>query len=327
MAIYHLSVKTVSRSHGRSATAAAAYRAGVCITDEKTGEIHDYRRRFGVLHSELILPDGVMLSREELWNEAERTEKRKNSCVAREYEISLPAELSEEQRRDLATRFARVIVRRYGVAADLCIHAPSTTGDERNYHAHILTTTRTVTSSGFGKKTRQLDDKKTKEIEYIREQWAYILNGRLMAHGIETVSHLSHKRRGIQRLPTIHLGPRVTAMARRGIQTERGQENEDIRRANEEREKDRLELKRLEEREDRLKEVWARYQEVKEERRQEAVRVAALERAREWARARELERQREREYDRRERERERVMEEEKENQQSRPRHRSMGMER
>lgn len=324
MAIYHLSVKMISRSHGRSATAAAAYRAGVAITDKRTGEVHDYRRRAGVLHSELILPEGVVLSREELWNEAERAEKRKNSCVAREYEVALPAELTTEQRQDLATRFARVIVRRYGVAADICIHAPSTTGDERNHHAHILTTTRTVTPNGFGKKTRELDDKKTNEIQYIREEWAYMLNGRLMAHGVDTVSHLSHKKRGIQRLPTIHLGPRVTAMARRGIETERGQENEDIKEENEKRKRERMELERLEERKARLEQVWENYQETKEEKRREAVHAAALERAME--RARELEkRQREQQQYERERERERV--EQEENRDGRRPRRSMGMER
>ena len=91
MSIYHLSVKTISRSSGRSATAAAAYRAGERIRDQRTGVVHDYRRRHGVLHTELVLPPGVFMTREELWSGAEMAEVRKNSTTAREYEIALPA--------------------------------------------------------------------------------------------------------------------------------------------------------------------------------------------------------------------------------------------
>lgn len=124
MAIYHCCIKTVSRSDGRSATGAAAYRSGSCIVDERTGEIHDYTRKHGVEHSELVQPEGVNLTREELWNGAENAEKRKNSTVAREYEVALPDELNAEQRKALALDFARHLVNEYGVAADVAIHAP-----------------------------------------------------------------------------------------------------------------------------------------------------------------------------------------------------------
>ena len=110
VAIFHLSVKTISRSAGRSSTAAAAYRAGVEITDERTGEIHDYRRKAGVESAELFLPDGApewATDRAKLWNAAEQSEKRKNSTVAREFEVALPSELSADQRRKLAHDFAR----------------------------------------------------------------------------------------------------------------------------------------------------------------------------------------------------------------------------
>ena len=110
MAIYHLSVKTISRSAGRSATAAAAYRAGVEIADERTGEVHDYRRKGGVDSAELVLPVGApewAVDRAALWNAAEQAEKRKNSTVAREFEIALPAELSPDERQRLALDFAR----------------------------------------------------------------------------------------------------------------------------------------------------------------------------------------------------------------------------
>ena len=124
MAIYHLSVKTISRSAGRSATAAAAYRAGVEIADERTGEIHDYRRKGGVESAELVLPAGApewAADRAALWNAAEQAEKRKNSTVAREFEIALPAELSPDERQRLARDFARELVERHGCVADVAI--------------------------------------------------------------------------------------------------------------------------------------------------------------------------------------------------------------
>ncbi|HAZ60146.1 MAG TPA: conjugal transfer protein TraA, partial [Gammaproteobacteria bacterium] len=99
MASFHLAVKTIGRSAGRSATAAAAYRAGVEITDERTGLVHDYTRKQGVEHSALVVPADAPAwanDRAALWNAAEQAETRKNSTVAREYEIALPAELSAE---------------------------------------------------------------------------------------------------------------------------------------------------------------------------------------------------------------------------------------
>ena len=167
MAIYHLSVKTISRSAGRSATAAAAYRAGVEITDKRTGEIHDYRRKGGVESAAVILPDNApdwAHDRAQLWNAAEQAEKRKNSTVAREFEIALPAELSPAERELLAHDFTRELVARHGVAADVAIHAPGKEGDNRNHHAHILLTTRRLGPDGFGEKTRELDDQKTGKV-------------------------------------------------------------------------------------------------------------------------------------------------------------------
>ncbi|WP_278559363.1 MobQ family relaxase [Acidaminococcus intestini] len=229
MVIYHCSVKTVGRSAGRSAVASAAYRSGVYLKDERTGEVHDYRRKAGIEHTELFLPSGVKFDREHLWNSAEASEKRKNSTVAREYEISLPEELNSEQRTELTRDFARHLVDRYGVAVDVSIHAPSRGGDIRNYHAHILTTTRQVTPQGFAAKTRVLDDKKTGEIEHVRATWAQLTNQALERAGHpERVSHKSLEAQGIDREPTTHLGPAATAMERRGIQTERGELNRSV---------------------------------------------------------------------------------------------------
>ncbi|WP_280120291.1 MobQ family relaxase [Sangeribacter muris] len=236
MASYHCSIKPVSRGNGRSSTAAAAYRAGVCIADERTGEVHDYTRKKGVDYTELVLPEGVSFNREQLWNAAENAEKRKDARVAREFELALPAELTPKQRRELATNFAKNLVDRYGVAADVAIHEPSRKGDQRNHHAHILITTRKISVQGLGEKTDlEREDKALraqgkpscrKQIEALRADWATRCNRTLERAGHEArVSHKSLEAQGINREPTSHLGPVATAMERRGIQTERGNLN------------------------------------------------------------------------------------------------------
>ena len=125
MAIFHCQAKAVSRSAGRSATASAAYRSGESIKDRRTGEVYDYEKKQGVGYKEIITPDGSQINRSELWNRAEEAEKRKDAKVAREWELALPSELTAEQRKDLACTFARMLVDRYGVVADVCIHEPS----------------------------------------------------------------------------------------------------------------------------------------------------------------------------------------------------------
>ena len=227
MAIYHLSVKTVSRSAGRSATAAAAYRAGCKITDGRTGEIHDYTRKGGVQSATLIVPAEAAAwanDREVIWNAAEQAEKRKNSTVAREFEIALPSELSPAERQRLAVDFAHELVARHGCAADVAIHAPGKEGDNRNDHAHILLTTRRLTPEGMGEKTRELDDQKTgKElVTQWRERFATLQNERLReaGHAVQ-VDHRSYAERGLQAMPTWHLGPAATAIERRTGQRSR----------------------------------------------------------------------------------------------------------
>jgi len=224
--MYHCSIKTVSRSQGRSALGAAAYRAGVSLRDDLTGELHDYTRKIGVVYTEIIAPDGIQFDRNQLWNFAEQSETRKNSTVAREYELALPAELTAEHQKALALNFARHLVTSYGVVADVAVHAPARGGDQRNHHAHILTTTRQVTPEGFGAKTRVLDDRKTGEVERIREAWAELTNQALARAGLDTrVSHKSLEAQGIDRIPTTHLGPAATAMERRGERSDRGDIN------------------------------------------------------------------------------------------------------
>ena len=219
LAIFHLSVKTVSRSAGRSAVGAVAYRTAERLVDERTGEIHDYRRKRGVEFKELFLPEGAPAwarMRDALWNAAEQAENRKNSTVAREFEIALPTELSAQERERLARDFAREIVQRHGCAVDLAIHAPGKEGDNRNHHAHVLLTTRRLGPQGFTEKTRELDDRKSREVDRWRERFAQLQNERLHQHGHEArVDHRSLQAQGIERQPTQHLGPAATGYERR----------------------------------------------------------------------------------------------------------------
>lgn len=235
MAIFHLSVKTVSRSAGRSATASAAYRAGERIACERTGEVHDYRRKAGVESADLVLPASApewAADRSALWNAAEQKESRKNSTVAREFEIALPSELSAPERRRLALDLAREIVERHGCAADVAIHAPSKAGDERNHHAHILVSTRRLVGEGFTEKTRELDDMKTGPqlvVEW-RERFAVLANERLAEAGLDArVDHRSLAEQGIDRAPTEHMGPAATGYERRtGERSRRGQAADEL---------------------------------------------------------------------------------------------------
>jgi len=197
MASYHLSVATISRAAGRSATAAAAYRAAERIDCEREGRCHDYTRKSGVEYAEIIAPENApdwVTDRTALWNGAEASENRKNSVVAREWRVALPDELSPEDRRELALDFAHALVERFGVAADVAIHAPHREGDARNHHAHILTTTRRIGPEGFTEKTRELDDRKrgSVEIEAMRGDWADRQNLALERAGsVERVDHRS----------------------------------------------------------------------------------------------------------------------------------------
>lgn len=238
MAIYHLSVKTVSRSTGRSATGAAAYRAGVEITDERTGLVHDYTRRSGVVSADLTLPAGAPAwasDRSALWNAAEMAETRKNSTVAREFEVALPDELTAEQRRELVATFARELADRHGIAVDAAIHLPDRDGDKRNHHAHVLTATRRLGPDGFGEKARELDDRKTgpELVSQWRERWADLSNQALERAGQGArVDHRSlaaqraaaldagdqERADELDRAPTPHLGPIPSADLRQARQ-------------------------------------------------------------------------------------------------------------
>jgi MobA/MobL family len=239
VAIFHLSVKTISRSAG-------PYRAGEKITDHQTGEVFDYRRKAGVESAEVFLPAGAPLwanGREALWNAAEQSETRKNSTVAREFEVALPAELTARERQALAHDFTQALVAKYGFAADCAIHSPHQkenqkkrkdealeNGDSRNHHAHILCSTRKLTAEGFTVKTRALDDRASgaEQVIECRELFAQMTNAALAKAGHSArVDHRSLVAQGIdEREASIHLGPIATAIERRGEVSEKTQHHQ-----------------------------------------------------------------------------------------------------
>ena len=194
MAIYLLSVKALSRSTGRSAIAAAAYRAGERLRDavdffKKRTIVHDYTKKGGVVASGIVLPSdapAALSDRSVLWNTVERHEKRKDSRVAREVLIALPHELLAEQRHAATLELVNHLVNVYGVGADYAIHEPDNhkTADQRNHHAHILITTRSINEQGLSPKViAAFTDKVTgsETIGAIREVWEDICNTALEA--------------------------------------------------------------------------------------------------------------------------------------------------
>jgi hypothetical protein len=251
VAIFHASTKSISRSAGRSAVAAIAYRTACRLVDERTGQVHDYTRKGGVTVTEIFLPDGGSAERNALWNAAEAAEKRKDARTAREWVIALPSELDAQQRYELATGFSIELVTRYGVAVDMAIHAPDQEGDNRNHHAHILTTTRQVHRDESGalvpgkKAVIELSDRDRRalglgaigeEIKAVRELWERTANRALEQAGrAERIDARSLKAQGIDREATRHLGPAASEMERRGIQTDRGDLNRQAAANNQER--------------------------------------------------------------------------------------------
>jgi len=222
MAIYHLDVSVISRSAGRSSTAAAAYRLAARIEDQRTGLTHDYRRKAGVVASGAV--GWEQGAHSALWNTAEAAETRRNACTAREVMVALPAELNAEQQARLIRGFAAHLRDRYGVAATWAIHAAPRGGDDRNAHAHILMTTRKVDAAGrFGEKTRALDDRKQgpEEIKAIRTEWEKRVNRALEKTG--TTARVASRKRSVE--PMEHLGPVATAQERRGVRTAAGNRN------------------------------------------------------------------------------------------------------
>jgi hypothetical protein len=253
VAIFHFTADIVSRKAGQSAIAKAAYISRSRLTDERDGEARDFRAAGGSLFSGIFLPKDApewAHDRAQLWNEAERAEDRStrphDATVARTYEMALPHELTDEQRRYLVQDFVKENFTRKGYAADVALHAPDKEGDNRNYHAHILVTDRRLEQDGFAKNKRERQGKEKErkaELEHLRERWEHHTNRQLERYGhAERVDRRSLEAQGIDREPTQHLGPTATELEREGKGSERGKENREI----EERNQDRAELRDIE---------------------------------------------------------------------------------
>ena len=274
MTMVHIDTKAISRKAGQSAVACAAYRAGDVLDDIKYGKTHDYSKKSGVMSSDIVLPFalralGVSVDREMLWNLAEAAETRSDSRVAREWLINLPYELSEQDRHSLAIDFAQKLVDDMDVIADVCIHRPvmklpfdpdakpsskrlregEKNPDPRNFHAHILVTTRapivgpnkTLAFDPNLKTPFEWSNKKRKakglpssmqEIKRVRDMWVDTANKVLAQHHLPLMDARSYKDQGLDQQPTIKMGVEATAMERRGITTEKGNTNRAIKERN-----------------------------------------------------------------------------------------------
>lgn len=237
VAIYHFSAKIISRSTGRSAVAAAAYRSASRLFDERTEQRFDYSRKSGVLHSEILLPDGAperWSDRQALWNEVEWGEKRKDAQLSREIEFALPREIKPDDAIELARTFVeREFVRR-GMVADLNVHCDIGENGLPRPHAHVMLALREVDRDGFGAKAR--DWNSTALLEHWREAWAEHVNVRLaeLDHDIR-IDHRSLKDQGIDLEPQFKIGPAAARSEARGRASERAEQHRDIARRNGER--------------------------------------------------------------------------------------------
>lgn len=239
MAVYYLNMKTFGRAAGSSAASAAAYRAGERIRDERTGRTYDHSERLDVLHKEIVLPSRFAdedmewaRDRSNLWNTAESAETRRNARVAREYLVALPVELSPPQRLDLVRGFSQELSDRYGFAVDFAVHAPRDFpgSDPRNFHAHLLATTREVKVEGLGAKTtlemRDGDRRELglppviNELLHVRERWAAVTNEALQqAQHAVRIDHRSLETQGIDREPLPRIPRAAFEMERHGYRS------------------------------------------------------------------------------------------------------------
>lgn len=249
MAIYHMSVKIIGRSSGRSAVACSAYRSGSCLVDEEQGKTQDYTKKKEVLYSEIVLPEHApdcFLDRSTLWNEVQQIEKTKDAQLAREFEVAIPNELDEEQAKELVHSFSESLAKE-GMIVDASIH-----WKEGNHHAHLMATTRPLKEDGsWGQKEKKVyatDDQgnkipvidpktgeqkigargrkmwkrvsvesndwnKKEKLEEWRERWATECNRYLSQE--KQIDHRSYEKQGIELEPTRHEGVVVTQIERK----------------------------------------------------------------------------------------------------------------
>ena len=247
MAIFHLNESNISRSDGRSVVACAAYRACEKLLDHTYGNTQDYTRKKGLEYKSIYAPEHTnekLLDRQTLWNEVEKKEfnangsMKANARLAKEYTCALPHELTHKERIKIVDDFCRDFVKKHNVIVDACIHAPHDHDDEtdnKNYHVHIMFTTRLVNEKGeLGKKQRTFNDDGPKILKDTRATFANIVNTALENAGLEErIDHRSYKDQGLDFLePTAHEGHEVTALRRQGIDTEISLKNDVIKAKN-----------------------------------------------------------------------------------------------
>ncbi len=258
MAIYHCTIKIISRGKGMSAIGASAYRSGEILKNEYDGVTHDFTRKRGIAHTEILLPPHAppdFADRSTLWNSVEKIEKAKNSQLAREIEVALPVELDREKQIQLVREYVQDNFVSAGMCADIAFHDKK----NGNPHAHIMLTMRPLEQSGeWGAKSKKeyiLDKNgqriklkngsfKTRKVdltdwndkdkaEVWRQAWADVTNRYLAEQNIpQRIDHRSYERQGIEQIPTVHMGVAATQMERKGIVTEKGEKNRLIREQN-----------------------------------------------------------------------------------------------
>ena len=258
---FHFSVSIISRGKGKSAVASSAYIAGEKIKNEWDGVTHDYTKKQGVIHKKIFLPEHApkeFSDRTTLWNSVELFEKNSNAQLARNFIIALPKELSLEENKKLISEFIETNFTDEGMIADLAIHDESQDGNN-NIHAHIMTIVRPLNEDGtWGQKSKKeymLDENsekilgkngkpKTRKVELTnwndrgnvekwRESFSNLCNRYLQENEIDKkVDHRSFKRQAVKQIPTIHLGAAASALERKGIRTEKGDINREIKKQN-----------------------------------------------------------------------------------------------
>ena len=237
MAIFHLSVKVISRASGRSAVAASAYRAAERLHDDRLDRDHDFTNKDGVVHSEVLLPEGAppeFADREKLWNAVEATEKRKDAQLSREVEFAIPRELTKSQGIALTRDFVKTAFVEKGMIADLNVHWDIGKDGLAKPHAHVMLTMREVGKDGFGAKVR--DWNKSELVEQWRERWAEHINQRLAELDVDArVDHRSLEAQGIGLEPQDKIGPAASRIGGRGLEAERIEEHRAIAQRNGER--------------------------------------------------------------------------------------------
>jgi len=234
MAIYHFSAKVVSRANGSSAVASAAYRSASELHDDRLGRDHDFSNKAGVIHSEVMLPEGAperLNDRSTLWNEVEAGEKRKDAQLAREVEFSIPRELNEKQGVALARDFVKKQFVGRGMVADLNVHWDKAKDGTPKPHAHVMLAMRDVGPEGFGKKNR--DWNSTELLKDWREAWSAHVNERMAGLGLESrIDHRSYEAQGIELEPQHKIGPAASRRPEQGLEAERIEDHTRIAREN-----------------------------------------------------------------------------------------------